>query len=651
MERLYCWSCKQGFTVPDGVQNEEFPCPHCGANNFLGDDDAGELCLSSDCGRAINPNAITAKMNITEAQTLKLVKTYLKTAQWEDATALLDEVLTENPFCAEAIWLQMLANKKARSNGELMMLLPTFSNEEFQSLEKIFDFAPSELAEELLGMLYDSYQLVQDDMYCKVLTMILPFPYARREEKIKQAFAYAIERGYKETFALTLSMMEGVDQTQWIAYQLAFAGKLKSFAAKKKYAQAVLDVDNRNEEALKMLLNAQLTINNPSNEVVKTLERLLEVSRSAHEEIRQVFAWLAVNLDSRDDCKLIQTICETHSALLPQWEKELSALANKALVKAFFDEAEALARIVLSINENSADAYWIICLAKIHATTVQRVVDSDIPLKQVPEYTKYLTLVSEAQQMQCISLCKNQQNAIEERIAERKKAEEERIKKQKEEAAKRKKANTKRATCALIIAGIVALITFGAVDCSIRSGCTLTLSKDGTYYYVSNADYNLSEIIIPSTYYGKPVKTIGSNSFDEINKYNRIERVIIPDSVVTINKGAFEGCDSLQFVSIGDGVTTIGKSAFRWCRKLTTVVMGKSVTNIGEAAFQYCERLSTVYYKGTQEEWSKVYITTTWDGLLYATKYFYSETQPTESGNYWHYVDGTPTKWDPVVTE
>ena len=28
-----------------------------------------------------------------------------------------------------------------------------------------------------------------------------------------------------------------------------------------------------------------------------------------------------------------------------------------------------------------------------------------------------------------------------------------------------------------------------------------------------------------------------------------------------------------------------------------------------------------------------------------ATNYFYSETAPTEEGNFWHYVDGKPTPW------
>ena len=32
--------------------------------------------------------------------------------------------------------------------------------------------------------------------------------------------------------------------------------------------------------------------------------------------------------------------------------------------------------------------------------------------------------------------------------------------------------------------------------------------------------------------------------------------------------------------------------------------------------------------------------------LLSKTIYFYSEEQPTEPGNYWHYVDGIPTPWE-----
>ncbi len=65
----------------------------------------------------------------------------------------------------------------------------------------------------------------------------------------------------------------------------------------------------------------------------------------------------------------------------------------------------------------------------------------------------------------------------------------------------------------------------------------------------------------------------------------------------------------------------------------------------------YCKKFSCVYYMGTPEEWEKIEIIGKYGGiganieLMNATRYYYSETQPTEPGNYWHYVDGKPTPW------
>jgi hypothetical protein len=49
---------------------------------------------------------------------------------------------------------------------------------------------------------------------------------------------------------------------------------------------------------------------------------------------------------------------------------------------------------------------------------------------------------------------------------------------------------------------------------------------------------------------------------------------------------------------------------------------------------------------GTEEDWNKIDIDENYNlYFICATRYFYSETQPIESGNYWHYVDGVPTPW------
>ena len=103
-------------------------------------------------------------------------------------------------------------------------------------------------------------------------------------------------------------------------------------------------------------------------------------------------------------------------------------------------------------------------------------------------------------------------------------------------------------------------------------------------------------------------------------------------------------------ITIPDSVTTIGDFAFYYCGSLTSIVIPDSVTDIGMYAF-YCDmcgcwmRGMRVYFTGTEEQWNAISIGSSNDHLTNATRYYYSEDEPTTSGNYWHYVDGVPTKW------
>ncbi len=174
--------------------------------------------------------------------------------------------------------------------------------------------------------------------------------------------------------------------------------------------------------------------------------------------------------------------------------------------------------------------------------------------------------------------------------------------------------------------------------------------------YASNRLYldeeQVKEIVIP-------------NGITEIPDYafsfESLERVSIPKSVTSIGEGAFEGCSSLTSITIPDSVTSIGSYAFRdctgltsitipdsvaaisgsafsRCTGLTSITIPRSVSSIDAYAFLGCDGLTSVYYTGTAEDWGKISINSSYNtNLTSATRYYYSENEPANAGNYWHY--------------
>ena len=117
-----------------------------------------------------------------------------------------------------------------------------------------------------------------------------------------------------------------------------------------------------------------------------------------------------------------------------------------------------------------------------------------------------------------------------------------------------------------------------------------------------------------------------------------ITELVIPDGVTTIPASAFSYCSNITSVVIPDSVITIGNDAFSYCSNLTSVVIGDSVTTIGDDAFFWCSNLKTVYYVGTAKDWANISIDSyNNSNLTNATRYYYSEAEPTESGRFWHY--------------
>lgn len=122
--------------------------------------------------------------------------------------------------------------------------------------------------------------------------------------------------------------------------------------------------------------------------------------------------------------------------------------------------------------------------------------------------------------------------------------------------------------------------------------------------------------------------------------------ITIPDTVTTIEHCAFNWCYSLKSVTIPNGVTSIEYNTFGNCKNLTSITIPDSVTSIDVCAFEECVALEKVYYEGDSSGWNKIDVSENKNACLTeATRYYYSATQPTSSGNYWHYDDGKIVEW------
>ena len=137
------------------------------------------------------------------------------------------------------------------------------------------------------------------------------------------------------------------------------------------------------------------------------------------------------------------------------------------------------------------------------------------------------------------------------------------------------------------------------------------MNYDGESYSVTGiGTCTDTDIVIPSTYEGKPVTDIGSEAF-----YNctGLTSVTIPTSVTRISSEAFYCCNGLTSITIPDSITSIGYRVFEHCSALTSITIPVSVRSIAFQAFAFCDELETIFFKGTEAQWNAVDKNLKWD--------------------------------------
>jgi len=151
------------------------------------------------------------------------------------------------------------------------------------------------------------------------------------------------------------------------------------------------------------------------------------------------------------------------------------------------------------------------------------------------------------------------------------------------------------------------------------------LNYNGTGYTLVSALGMSGSVVIPETYEGKPVTSIGWNAFRNLKN---LTSITIPASVTSIGGGTFKGSTNLTritvdagnpyysseggilynkekneiiaypsasgSITIPAGVWSIGNAAFEGCTGLTGVIIHESVYSISNYAFGECTNIKTI---------------------------------------------------------
>lgn len=122
-------------------------------------------------------------------------------------------------------------------------------------------------------------------------------------------------------------------------------------------------------------------------------------------------------------------------------------------------------------------------------------------------------------------------------------------------------------------------------------GLIYELINEDTEYQIISVGTAKGDLVIPSTYRGKPVVKIGTKAF---RSNTRVTSVVMPNTIVEIGDSAFYNCSSLEKITLSENLKDIGVAAFQSCRLLTEIEIPSSVNTIPDNAFTYCYNLKKV---------------------------------------------------------
>ena len=337
-------------------------------------------------------NTGETETDITALQTLKLVDSYLAAKSWDSASRFIDQVLFDEPGSPEATWRLLLLEMQAENDEELIKKINYFKNEQYERLIKILDNAPAAFASEKLKLMFKALEYASDEMGEYLLDRIMVYSFTGRSQSIKSAFSLAIKNRMYKTFCKLLSLLDSSKVDEYIDYNMKYAKTWNTEAC----IDRVLAVDEGNGEALWFKFYAQKN----KDGIIKAFEDILKFSAEPDKEVIRYLN----EANGRATLSAVTRVIRYFKGDIKDIVDQIKICADKLLTLGLFADAEECYRLALSVEKNYAEGYWGICLSVFNAKDESGVISGDRQLSDIPEYSKYLTLVTEDRRQECIAL-------------------------------------------------------------------------------------------------------------------------------------------------------------------------------------------------------------------------------------------------------
>lgn len=358
--------------------------------------------------RQVGQGAI-AETDINEQQRLELLRTFLSASQWQDAVKFADDILFGNPGCAEAIWCKLMAEKKVTAVPALMAKITPKDSQIYGTVEKILDCASRDFAASILQELYTCVPNCEDAVCKKLLERIMPYAFEGRKSAIDACFQKVIQKGMWNSFEVLLTTLSEDQVDAYIQYHLQFAEQSKDGKLRDVCLQKVLEVDEGNLSALERQFVIAMRFGKKVEDTVQKLEQYLKFAPDADAVVLQNLTWLSRHAETAEHGEFSRQLLRYYSGDIDQIMDTVIALAECLIQNSQFAAAEYFIQLALAKDQTDPRLFWDLCLVKLKVSGEEKIPNSATALSDLPEYTKYLTMVDNRRRLQCIKISEKQQ--------------------------------------------------------------------------------------------------------------------------------------------------------------------------------------------------------------------------------------------------